>query len=327
MSHAFRRFVVGATGGPEQLEWVQDARQELAPGEVAVRTEAVGVDFIDAMIRSGRLPSPLPTGIGYSAVGIVDAIGAEVIDVAVGDRVAYVYFVPGSYAEYRHVPAERIFRLPDQTMSPVIAAGAMFRGLTAWYLVNELWELKPGDTALVHAAAGGVGLILLQWLRYRGVMVVGTVRERGQVPVLLEYGCHATVVMPDEDLVGKVRQATRGKGADVVYESIGAATFERSLECARRFGLIVSYGWPSGDPEVSLMTLRAKGSLFLTRPTISHYVEDPSDYRRGAAALFRLVGEGVLRIHAEHTYPLREAAQAHADMESGRTVGSVVLVA
>jgi NADPH2:quinone reductase len=327
MNKTYGKYVVNKTGAPEVLEWTSEEFRQSASNEVRVRNEAVGVDFIDTMIRSGQLPTALPAGIGFAGVGIVEDLGTEVRNLSKGDRVAYMYFVGGSYAEQRYVPADRVFKLPDQSLSPVIAAGALFRGLTAWYLATRLRDLKQGDTVLVHAAAGGVGLILVQWLTHLGVKVVGTVHEKTKVSTLLTYGCHYPVVIPEEDFAAKVKEVSDGKGATVVYESIGAATFGKSLDCAGRFGLIVSYGWPSGDPgEVSLMTLRNKGSLFITRPTVTHYTAEPADFRCGATELFRMIKEGNLRIHVEHKYPLSQAAKAHEDIVAGKTVGSVVLV-
>lgn len=325
MSQTFGRFEITQFGGPDVLAWTQHPQRDLGADEILIRNEAVGVDFIDTMLRSGQLPLPTPSGIGYAGVGIAESVGSRVSDIVTGDRLAYMYFTPGSYAEKCYVPADRVFKLPDQSLSPVIAAGALFRGLTAWYLATELWSLTPGDVALVHAAAGGVGLLLTQWLTHRGIIVVGTVAERGKVDTLLKYGCPHPVVLSEDDFVQKVKQVSGGKGAAVVYESIGAATFEKSLECVRRFGLIASYGWPSGDPDLSFMQLRANGSLFATRPTVTHYTADPDDFRRGASALFELVSSGVLRVHTEHTYKLADARRAHEDIAAGRTIGSVVL--
>jgi NADPH2:quinone reductase len=326
MTEKFGKFEVKRPGGPDVLEWVEENRRSVNANEVRIRNEAVGVDFIDTMLRSGQLPAPMPTGIGYAGVGIVEELGSQVTDLAPGDRVAYIYFMPGSYAEQCYVPTERVFKLPDQSLSPITAAGALFRGLTAWYLATELWDLKLGDVALVHAAAGGVGLLLTQWLAHRGVIVVGTVTSRTKVQTLLEYGCRYPVVSPEEDFVAKVMEVSGGRGAAVVYESIGTVTFKKSIECVRRFGLIASYGWPSGDPDISFMTLRSKGSIFATRPTVTHYTAEAEDFRRGAAMLFGLIKEGVLRIKTEHTYPLVDAAKAHEDLAAGRTTGSVVLV-
>lgn len=328
MADVYGRIVVEQPGPPEQaMRWVVEPAAPVGPNEVRVRHEAIGVDYIDTQIRGGLLPAALPTGLGFAAVGTATEIGADVTDVRPGDRVAYMYFVAGSYAEERVVPAERVFVLPDQTLPAETAAGALFRGLTAWYLAVRLRQLNPGDVALVHAAAGGVGLILTQWLAHLGVVVVGTADSPEKTAALRDFGCAHPVLIPQEDFVARVREVSAGKGAAVVYESIGAETFERSLDCARRFGLVVSFGWPSGDPDpVPLMTLRNKGSLFVTRPTVTQYTAEAEDFRAGAAALFGLVKDGTLRIKVGNSYPLRDAARAHADLVAGRTLGSVVLV-
>ncbi|KQX21333.1 quinone oxidoreductase family protein [Variovorax sp. Root434] len=327
MKESYGRFVVRKPGAPEVLEWIQEPLREIAANEVRIQNEAVGVDFIDTMIRSGQVPATLPTGIGYAGVGIVKATGADASGFANGDRVAYMYFVPGSYAEQRYVPVDRVFKLPNQSMAPDVAAGALFRGLTAWYLATRLHQFKPGDTALVHAAAGGVGLLLVQWLLSLGVQVVGTVATPEKAEILRQYGCKHAVVLPSEDFVAKVKEVSGDAGAAVVYDSVGEATFAGSLDSARKFGLIVSFGWPSGDPDLSLMTLRAKGSLFITRPTVTHYTGDSADFLEGARALFDLVGKGTLRVRVDDAYPLAKAAQAHSDIAARKTTGSVVLVA
>ena len=312
-------------GPPEAMEWIQEPLREPEPNEVRIRNEAIGVDFIDTMIRSGDLPSTLPTGIGFAGCGVIEAVGSSVAGLARGDRVSYMYFVPGSYAEQRYVPADRVFKLPDQSMAPEVAAGALFRGLTAWYLATQLRVLNAGDTALVHAAAGGVGLLLVQWLLSLGVQVVGTVSTPEKAEVLKQFGCKHPVVIPSEDFIAKVKEVSGGLGAAVVYDSVGASTFAGSLDSARKFGLVVSFGWPSGDPEVSLMSLRAKGSLFITRPTVTHYTAEAADFQAGAKALFKMVEDGTLRIRVDDIYPLTEAPRAHIDLAAGKTTGSVVL--
>lgn len=326
-SATYGRYIVEQPGAPDAMRWVQEPVRHAGPGEILVRHEAIGVDFIDTQIRAGQLPASLPTGLGFAAVGIAQEVGTGVAHVRRGERVAYVHFVAGSYAQQRVVPAERVIALPDQELEPELAAGALFRGLTAWYLSHRLREVRKGDVALVHAAAGGVGLLLTQWLQHLGATVVGTVGSEEKARVLREYGCANPVVLPAEDFVARVKEVSAGRGADVVYDCIGKDTFERSLDSARRFGLVVSFGWPSGDPALSLMTLRNKGSLFVTRPTISHYTAEAEDLRTGALALFGLVREGVLRIKVGNSYPLRDAPRAHADLAAGRTVGSVVLLA
>lgn len=326
MPQTFGRYVVDQAGPPEVMRWTQEPVRHAGANEVRVRHEAIGVDFIDTQIRSGQMPATLPTGLGFAAVGVAEEVGAGVSHLSKDDRVAYVYFSAGSYGEERVVPADRVLALPDQKLAPEQAAGALFRGLTAWYLSHRLRKVERADVVLVHAAAGGVGLILTQWLRHLGAVVVGTVSTADKVEVLREAGCEHPVIIPAQDFVAKVKEVSGGKGAAIVYDSVGKATFEGSLDSARRFGLIVSFGWPSGDPEVSLMTLRNKGSLFITRPTVTHYTAEAEDFRIGAQALFGLIEAGHLRITVGRSYALRDAAQAHADLAARRTVGSVVLI-
>ena len=327
MSTTYGKYIVEQQGPPDVMKWVQEPVRSPSASEVRVRHEAIGVDFIDTQIRGGLLPANLPTGLGFAGVGIAIEVGSDVKHIRVGDRVAYMYFTAGSYAEERLVPGDRVITLPDQSLSPELAAGALFRGLTAWYLTNRLRPIGEGDTALVHAAAGGVGLILIQWLALMGVKVVGTTETQEKVNVLREYGCAHACLLDHDDFVAKVREVSGGVGAAIVYESIGKATFERSLDSAKRFGLIASFGWPSGDPgPVSLMELRNKGSLFITRPTVTQYTADAADFRAGATALFGLIKDGKLKIKVGNSYPLSQAAKAHADLFEGRTVGSTVLI-
>ncbi|WP_198083904.1 quinone oxidoreductase [Variovorax sp. E3] len=327
MTETYGRIVVEKTGEPHVMQWVNEPVAKPGPNEVRIRHEAIGVDYIDTQIRGGLLPATLPTGLGFAGVGVAVEVGADVTHVKEGERVAYMYFTAGSYAQQRIVPAERVVALPDQSLTADLAAGALFRGLTAWYLSTRLRPVGKGDVALVHAAAGGVGLILIQWLRHLGATVVGTVDSEEKAQALRDFGCEHVVLLPDGDFVAKVKAVSDGKGAAIVYEAIGKETFSRSLDSARRFGLVVSYGWPSGDPgDVSLMELRTKGSLFITRPTVTQYVADAEDFRSGAKALFDLVKDGTLKIRVGNSYPLREAARAHADIVAGKTLGSVVLI-
>jgi NADPH:quinone reductase len=327
MTTTYGRYVVEKTGAPDVMRWVQEPVTSPGPNEVRVRHEAIGVDFIDTQIRAGQLPATLPTGLGFAGVGIAEEVGAEASHIKKGARVAYMYFTAGSYGEQRIVPADRVVALPDQTLDAVLAAGALFRGLTAWYLSTRLRQVNKGDVVLVHAAAGGVGLILTQWLQYLGATVIGTVDTQQKADALREYGCEHPVIIPAGDFVAKVKEVTAGKGVSIVYEAIGEATFEGSLDSARRFGLVVSYGWASGDPgSVSLMNLRNKGSLFITRPTVTQYTAEAEDFRAGAAALFGMIKDGHLRIKVGNSYPLSDAAKAHSDIVAGRTIGSVVLI-
>jgi NADPH:quinone reductase len=325
MPQTYGRFVVRQPGGVDALEWVEETLPEPGPSEISIRQEAVSVDFIDTQLRAGRMPADLPTGIGFSAAGRVVAVGSGVDGIAEGDRVAYSWAVPGAYAEMRNVPSERVIRLPDQTMPAATAAGALFRGLTAWYLATRLRPIEPGDAVLVHAAAGGVGQILTQWLKHLGAVVIATVGSPAKAEALRGRGPDH-VLLQSDDFVTAVQEITGGKGCAIVYDSVGKDTFDRSLQAAARFGLVVSFGWASGDPgTVSLPDLRNRGSLFVTRPTISHYTAEAGDFRAGADALFRLVTEGAIRIETGSTYPLREAARAHDDLVGRRTTGSVVL--
>lgn len=313
-------------GGPEVLKWVPlPGQQALEEGEVKIRHEAVGVEFIDTMMRSGAMQTHLPSGLGFSGVGRVESIGAGVSGVQPGDRVAYLCSTPGSYSSVRVVPAGRVYRLPNQAMPPQVAAGAIFRGLTAWYLTNRITPLRKGDVVLVHAVAGGVGLLLLQWLKHLGTIVVGTVGSKDKVEVAKKYGCDHVVVTPDESFSTRVKEVSAGGGAKVVYESIGRATFDESIDAAAHFGYIVSYGWPSGDPDpVPLGALRTK-SLFLTRPTISQYLAADADFREGAQYLFDLISTGKIQVKYA-AFSLKNAAQAQQDLVDGKTTGSVVLV-
>ncbi len=326
MTRTIGRFIVEKPGGPEAMRWVEEPAGALQAGEVRVRNEAIGVDFIDTQIRSGLMPASLPTGLGFAGVGIAEEVGAGVGHVKVGQRVAYMYFSAGSYATERVVPGERVVALPDQGLAPDVAAGALFRGLTAWYLTQRLRRLGPGQVALVHAAAGGVGLILVQWLALMGVTVVATVGHAHKADLVRQQGCRHVAVLGQDDFVAMVREASGGAGADVVYDCVGRDTFAGSLASTRRFGLLVSFGWPSGEPDVSLMAARAQGSIFLTRPTVTHYTAEAADLREGVQSLFSLVKAGQLNIRVSDRYPLKDAPRAHADLAAGKTTGSVILL-
>ncbi|NYT84695.1 quinone oxidoreductase family protein [Pollutimonas harenae] len=327
MSTVFGKCIVNEPGGPSAIEWVQETLSAPADDEVSLQQEAISVDFIDIQIRKGSMGLPLPTGLGFSAVGKVVAKGKQVTGLEVGDRVAYSHSVAGAYAEYRNIPADRAFRLPDQSLAPEVAAGALFRGLTAWYLATRMKPIAMGDTVLVHAAAGGVGLILAQWLKHLGATVIGVVRGADKQRLALQNGCAHAIDSSSEDFVERVKVLTDGRGVSIVFDSVGKDTFEASLDCLARFGLMVSYGWASGDIEpVSLPALRNRGSLFITRPTISHYTAEASDFQEGAAALFELMASGAIQLTVGQTFALRDAGKAHEALASRGTVGSTVLV-
>ncbi|MFP4129739.1 MAG: quinone oxidoreductase family protein [Halorhodospira sp.] len=321
-----RAIRIQAHGGPEQLECAELAVPEPGPGEARLRQAACGVNFIDCYHRSGLYPLPqLPHGIGVEACGVVEAVGPGVRDVVEGDRVAYAAPPPGAYAEARVVPADRLIPVPDE-ISDAVAGGTTLRGLTAWLLLHRAFRVRRGHTLLVHAAAGGVGQILCQWADYLGATVIGTVGDSDKAQVAAEHGCHHPVVYTRDDFREKVEAITGGRGVDVAYDSVGAATFEASLDCLRPRGLMVSYGNASGaPPAIEPGLLGRKGSLFLTRPVLFDYVADRQDLLEGAAAYYDAVTQGVVEPRVGRSYPLEGAAQAHRDLEARATTGASVL--
>jgi NADPH2:quinone reductase len=324
MSKAIR---VERTGGPETLQWADVPVGQPGPGEALVRHTAIGVNFIDVYHRRGLYPLPsLPAVIGLEAAGRVEAVGPGVTEVVVGDRVAYAGGPTGAYSEARVIPADRLVKLPDG-IDDRRAAAMMLKGMTAEYLLRRTYAVKPGDAILVHAAAGGVGLIVCQWGKTLGATVIGAVGTKDKVELANTHGCDHVIVTGEEDVVARVREITGGEGVSVVYDSVGKDTFMRSLDCLRPRGLMVSFGQASGMvPPLDISILSAKGSLFLTRPTLMTYTASREDLMASAAALFDAVLRGVVRIEVRQTYPLRDAAQAHADLEARRTTGSTVLL-
>ena len=321
-----RGVLVRSHGGPEVLEWSEIDVPAPKRGEVRIRHTAVGVNFIDVYDRTGLYPMPLPSVLGREAAGVVDAIGAGVRSLAIGDRVAYTATSPGSYAEARNMPADRVVKLPDAIRDDQ-AAAMMLKGLTAQYLLRRTYRVKKGDPIVVHAAAGGVGLILVQWARHLGAEVIAVVGSDAKAELARHHGAHHVIVTTREDLVTRVREITRGKGVPVVYDSVGKDTFFASLDCLRRLGMMVTYGNASGPvAPFSALELSKRGSLFLTRPTLFHYIATRGELNRAAAELFDVVASGVVEIVVGQRYPLAEAARAHADLEGRRTTGSTVLV-
>lgn len=318
--------VIRAFGGPEVLEWSRVDLPRLKRNEVRVRQTAIGVNYIDVYGRIGLYPMNLPGVLGAEAAGIVEEVGKGVKTVAPGDRVAYVLAVPGSYAEARHVPADRLVKLPP-TITDEQAAAMMLKGLTAQYLLRRTYKVKKGDPVVIHAAAGGVGLIAVQWARHLGAHVIGVVGSDEKAALAREHGAHDTIVSTREDFVARVREITKGKGVPVVYDSVGKDTFTGSLDCLRPLGLMVTYGNASGPvPPFSALELSKRGSLFLTRPTLFTYIASKGDLNRAARELFDVVGSGHVKIRIGQTYALKDAAQAHRDLEARRTTGSSVLV-
>ncbi len=324
MSHAI---VVHEHGGPEVLRWEPKDAGEPGPGEVRLRHTAVGLNYIDVYYRTGLYKGPtLPFVPGMEAAGVVEAVGPGVADLAPGDRVAYASQPLGAYAEARLMPAHRLVRVPAE-IDDRAAAAMMLKGMTAQYLLRRIAKLGPGDAVLIHAAAGGVGLIACQWARHLGATVIGTVGSEDKARLAAENGCEHPIVYTKESFSKRVKDLTGGAGVGVVLDSVGKDTFMESLDCLRPMGTMVSFGQSSGSvPPLDIGVLSAKGSLFLTRPTLMTYVARREDLVATAADLFAVVASGAVKIHVGQTYPLRDAAAAHRDLESRRTTGSTVLL-
>lgn len=312
-------------GGPEVLKWEEVDPGTPGPGEALVRHEAVGLNFIDVYHRTGLYPLPaLPATPGLEAAGVVESVGPEVTEVAVGDRVAYAGIPPGAYSEIRCMPAHRLVKLPEG-ISSLQAAAMMLQGMTARYLLKGCWHVGPGTTLLIHAAAGGVGLIVSQWASHLGAHVIGTVGSPEKAELAKARGCEHPILYTKEDFTAHVKEITGGKGVDVVYDSVGQATFMKSLDCLRPMGMMVSFGQSSGPiPPVDLSVLAQKGSLFLTRPSLMTYTAKREDLLAHARDLFEVVEEGAVKVEVQRTYPLTEAPRAHRDLEGRKTTGSSV---
>lgn len=313
-------------GGPEVLvlERLEDALP--APGEIQIRHTAIGLNFIDVYDRTGLYPLELPAVLGREAAGVVMRCGRKVRGFRAGDRVAYVHNAPGAYCEVRNVPAERVVKLPS-AISDREAAALMLKGLTAQYLLRRTHRVAQGEPILVHAAAGGVGLILCQWARALGARVIGVVGSEAKVDLARKNGCRAVLVSGRDPLVENVRRLTKGAGVAVVYDSVGRDTFFESLDCLRPLGMMVSYGNASGPPPaISPLELSKRGSLFLTRPSLFAYTNTREALAGAARELFRVVKARKVRVRIGQTYPLAEAAEAHRDLEARRTTGSTVLI-
>jgi len=324
MARAIR---IHETGGPEVLRWEEVEVGRPGQGEVLLRQTAVGLNFIDTYHRTGLYPLPgFPSGLGMEGAGVVEAVGPEVKEVKAGDRVAYAGGPPGAYAERRVLPAGRLVTLPD-SISDQQAAGMMLKGLTAHYLVRLTYPVKAGETVLIHAAAGGVGLILCQWAKHLGATVIGTVSTEEKAALVRQHGCDQPVLYTREDVVARVKELTGGAGVPVVYDSVGKDTFFDSLDCLRPRGLMVTYGNSSGAvPPVSLLELSKRGSLFVTRPTLMHHTASREELLANAAELFEVVGSGAVKIEVNQSYALKDAAQAHRHLEARQTTGSTVLI-
>jgi NADPH2:quinone reductase len=322
-----KAIVVSKHGGPEVLEWRDHEVGNPGPGEVRIRQEAVGLNFIDVYFRTGLYPAPqgLPLVPGNEAAGVVTAVGEGVSLFKEGDRIAYAGPI-GAYAQERVIEAAKIVKVPDDIALDV-AASMMLKGMTAEYLLRRTYDVKPGDTILYHAAAGGVGLIVGQWAKALGATVIGTVGSSEKAELASANGYDHVINYRTEDFVERVREITGGKGADVVYDSVGKDTFPGSLDCLRPRGLWASFGQSSGPIEpFNIGILSQKGSLYATRPTLFTYIATRPELEVSASALFDMVSRGVVKIDINQRYPLAEAAQAHSDLEGRKTTGTTVLL-
>jgi NADPH2:quinone reductase len=324
MTKAFR---IHEHGGPEVMRWEEVTIGEPGPGEARVRHTAVGLNFIDVYHRTGLYPLPsLPSGLGLEGAGLVEAVGDGVSDLQVGDRIAYASPPAGAYAEVRLMPADRMVKMPE-SIDDRTAAAMMLQGMTAQYLLRRSYRVQPGDTVLIHAAAGGVGQIACQWAHHLGATVIGTVGTDAKAELARAHGCHHVIVYSRENFTERVREITNGEGVAAVYDGVGKDTFMGSLDSLRPLGMMVSFGNASGPvPAFEPALLSAKGSLFLTRPTLMHYTAKRDDLVATANELFDVVSAGAVKIEVNQTYPLAEAPKAHRDLEARKTTGSTILL-
>jgi len=322
-THAIR---LHQPGGPEFMVWEEIDLPAPGPGEVLIRHSAVGLNFIDVYHRTGLYPLPAPFIPGLEGAGTVEAVGPGVTEPQPGQRVAYASPPVGAYAERRIMPADKLVVLPDG-ISDHQAAAMMLQGMTTHYLLRRTYRVQPGDTILIHAAAGGVGLLVCQWAKSLGATVIGTVGSEDKAELARNHGCDHPILYKSEDFVARVREITKGEGVPVVYDSVGKDTFLKSLDCLHPLGMMVLFGQSSGKVEpFDTGLLAAKGSLFLTRPSLMAYTAKRADLVNAAAELFEVVTKGVVRIEVNQTYALKDAAQAHRDLEGRKTTGSTILL-
>lgn len=316
---------VKQTGGPEVLEFVDLPIPQPKPTEAVVKVNAAGVNFIDVYYREGRYKAQLPMVIGQEAAGVVSAIGADVKGISVGDRVAYTMLL-GSYAEYAAVDADRLVKIPAG-VNDREAAATMLQGMTAHYLSHDTYPLKKGETALIHAAAGGAGLLLVQMAHQTGARVIGTVSTEEKAKLARDAGADDVILYTQTDFEMETKRLTEGRGVDVIYDSVGKTTFEKGLNLLRPRGMMVLYGGSSGAvPPLDPLVLTQKGSIFLTRPSLGHYIITPDNLQQRASAVFGMISAGKLKLRIEHVYPLAQAQQAHRDLEGRKTTGKLLLI-
>jgi NADPH2:quinone reductase len=322
MSYAIR---FHKPGGPEVLQWEEVEVGKPGPGEARVRNTAVGLNYVDTYIRSGLYPAPLPSGVGAEGAGVVEEVGPGVTDIKPGDRVAYGNGPLGAYSQIRVMPADRLVVLPSG-VSDQQAAAMMLKGLTTQYLIRQIHKVGPGDVILFHAAAGGVGIIACQWAKALGATVIGTVGSEEKAEIAKEHGCDHPIIYTKEDFPKRVKEITKGKKVAVVYDGVGKDTFLKSLDCLRPLGMMVSFGQASGPiGPIDLGIFSQKGSLYFTRPTLNTYAARRADMLKMAGDLFDVVLAGKVKITINQTYPLKDAAKAHRDLESRKTTGSTIL--
>lgn len=317
---------IKAQGGPEVMELVQEEVSALAAGQVQVRHTAIGLNYIDTYHRSGLYPVALPSGIGLEAAGVVEAVGTGVEHLQIGDRVAYGTGPIGAYSTLRNIPANRVCKLPDG-ISDETAAAMMLKGMTVRFLLRETYLVQAGETILFHAAAGGVGLMACQWAKALGVTVIGTVGSEEKAAIAREHGCDYTINYNTEDVAKRVREITNGQGVPVVYDGVGKSTLMGSLDSLQPRGLFVSYGNASGPiTDFNLALLSAKGSLYLTRPTLMTYTADDDAMQENASDLFAMVASGKVTVPIHQRYALQDVQQAHRDLEGRKTTGTTLLI-
>lgn len=321
MTKAFR---FSQTGGSDVLSWEDVDPGQPGEGEVLLRHEAIGLNYIDVYFRTGLYPVPsLPSGLGMEGAGVIEAVGPGVTGFAVGDRVAYAGRPLGAYAEARVMPVDPLVKLPD-SISFETAAAAMLQGMTAQYLLRRTYPVKAGDTIVIHAAAGGVGQIVCQWAKHLGATVIGTVGSPEKAEIAKACGCDYPVLYREESLSERVREITGGKGVPVVYDSVGKDTFDESLKCLARLGMLVCFGQSSGKIPPFDLGLLSPGAYFITRPSLFHYIATREELDATAMDLFNVIASGAVKISIGATYPLKDAARAHDDLEGRKTTGSVI---
>ena len=322
-AHAIR---FSRTGGPEVLSYEEVEVGDPGDGQVLLRQTAIGVNYVDTYHRSGLYPMPLPSGLGQEACAVVEKVGKGVKGLKAGDRVAYASAPIGSYSTWRLMPAARVVKVPKE-IDDRTAAKMMLQGMTAEYLLFRTYKVKKGDTILVHAAAGGMGLILCQWAKALGATVIGTASTDEKAELARKSGCKYPIVYSREDFVARVKEITKGKGVPVVYDGVGKDTWPRSLDCLQQRGLMISFGNASGPlPLINTGDLNQRGSLFFTRPTMAHYTATRPDLELSSGRVMSAIKSKKLKIKINQTYPLRDAAQAHRDLEARRTTGSILLL-